>query len=721
MSSPGVPHSLVDVVKFFIATYLLPPQVTKIKFITAIFYCGVIFLFYTSVVHKRIPLIIGEAASDTIVSTVEFTWIDEEQAEQAIRERLSSAPSVFMLDDSVYDKQIALLDKDLVEAHEALRQQKNASRFQAIITLWEPLTDKSVVYSLDTAMLTAIEPICKNILLTLYERGVASNEVKSNFFSGLVEIRRKSDNILVRKDTIVNYKEIDSFLNDYISQSIEADYRYVELTKYIVKKYITDNVYFSSELTQKNNEMIRKNYLPDRLYIRKGELLCSKGQVVDKKMYLKVQGMYMELRKMLVVRIIGFSLFLAFLFIIIRHYLRVYHESQYSMARSMLLFTGFMFILMLGFFSRIFPTGYLYMFPYLGFLLLIFFVFKAEFTLFSSLVFSVGLMIFHADPRFALMHVISTVFFLVYASHFRSRIPSLRTVIITYIITFAAATMLDTAFSGVISSLSLMAFRTAVSVLGSFVVGYVLLYVYEKTADITSDMRLNELLDMNHPLMKELMGHAPGTYRHSIIVSELAEEACKQIHADALLAKVGALYHDVGKIRRPDYFIENQMLGVNKHDALPPLMSVRILKNHVTDAEIKLRQYGFGKRIRDIVREHHGKSLIRYFYTKAMKNTRKEDVIEHYFRYDSPLPSTKESAVVFLADKTEAVSRVLSNTSIITLGERIHRLISDALEDGQLDNAPITIAELTIIEASFIQYFRGMMHKRIDYPEILKD
>lgn len=720
MSTSEQLHSFTESVKNGIASLLIRPHITKIKIITVFFYLGVIFLFYTSIIHKRIPLIIGEAAPETIVSNVEFAWIDEEQAEQAIRDKEAAAPSVFVLDNTVFAQQIAQFEKDLTEINAAIRDKSEAARLQAVRSVWG-VPDTSAVYYLDTALLAAVEPICKNILQTVYELGVASNEVKTNVFSGNVEIRRKTDNILVNKATIINIKDLDQFLTSYLAKSIEADYRYVDLTRYIVKNYIIDNVKFSAELTQKNNEMIRRNHLPERLFIRKGELLCSKGQVIDKKTFLKVQGMYAELRKMVIIRVIGFALFLAFFFIIVRHYLRVYHDAQYNMARSMLLFTGFMFVLILGFFSRIFPTGYLYMFPYLGFLLLLFFVFKAEFTLFSSLVFSVGLMIFHADPRFALMHVISTVFFLVYASRLRSRVPSLRMTAITYFITFLAAMMLDTAFSGVVSSLSLMAFRTAVSVLGSFILGYLLLYVYEKAADITSDIRMNELLDMHHPLIKELMNHAPGTYRHSIIVSELAEEACKQIHADALLAKVGGLYHDVGKIRRPDYFIENQMLGPNKHDSLPPLMSVRILKNHVADAEVKLRQYGFGKRIRDIVREHHGKSLIQYFYTKALKNTRKEDIIEHYFRYDSPLPSTKESAVVFLADKAEAVSRVMSTSSIITLAERIHRLIQDALDDGQLNNAPITIAELTLIEESFVHYFRGMMHKRIEYPELLKE
>lgn len=720
MSTSEKLHDSIEAFKNGIASMLLRPHLTKIKIITALFYLGVVFLFYTSVLHKRSTVLIGEAAPETIVSTVEFSWVDEEMAEQIIRDREAAAPSVFVLDMAVHEQQLIQFQKDVAQVFSVLQEKNDSARMQTITSLWGP-PDTAAVYYLDEALLTAVEPICKNIMQVMYEKGVASNDLKLNVFTGNVEIRRKSDNILINKSTIINIKERDQFVSSYLSKSIEADYRYIELTRYIVKKYIQENVSYSDELTIKNKEMIKKNYLPERLFIRKGELLCSKGQVVDKKTFLKVQGMYTELRKMFTIRVVGFALFLAFFFIIVRHYLRVYHEAQYTMARSMLLFTGFMFILILGFFSRIFPAGYLYMFPYLGFLLLLFFVFKAEFTLFSSLVFSVGLMIFHADPRFALMHVVSTVFFLVYASRLRSRIPSLRMTAMTFIITFLAAVTLDTAFSGIVSSLSMMAFRTAVSVLGSFILGYLLLYIYEKAADITSDIRLNELLDMHHPLLKELMNHAPGTYRHSIIVSELAEEACKQIHADALLAKVGGLYHDVGKVRRPEYFIENQLLGPNKHDALPPLMSVRILKNHVADAEVKLRQYGFGKRIRDIVREHHGKSLIQYFYTKALKNTRKEDVIEHYFRYDSPLPSTKEAAVVFLADKTEAVSRVMSSSSIITLAERIHRLIQDALEDGQLDNAPITIAELTIIEASFVQYFRGMMHKRIEYPELLKE
>jgi len=215
------------------------------------------------------------------------------------------------------------------------------------------------------------------------------------------------------------------------------------------------------------------------------------------------------------------------------------------------------------------------------------------------------------------------------------------------------------------------------------------------------------------------MNVASGTYRHSIIVSEISEEAAKEIDADSILAKVGGLYHDIGKIKRSNYFIENQLLGPNKHDSLLPIMSVRIIKNHVDDGVKIAQKYGLANKIIDIIKEHHGTSLIKFFYRKAKKES-KEEIEEKFFRYNGPKPKTKESAIIFLADKVEAVARVLIDSPFHHLKERIDKIFKEAIEDGQLDNSNLTLKELDKIKISFIEYFKSNLHKRIEYPEELK-
>ncbi len=718
VTAHSIMHTIVLIIKSFFRKIFGKPYLTAARVLSLLLLLSITLLFYISIAHVNIKIIEGEPSPATIVSEIDFLWVDEDQSDKIITDRINSAPAIFVLDPDIENQQIRKIDSDLDSVIGAF-QKKDENPYQKIVKIWG-IPEQFSIYSFDQTKMIALKSICKEILASLYERGIFRTDNPVSAITNY-EIRRKSDNILVDKQKTILFKDSGKFLESYIRKTIDADEQYIAMALYITNNYISENIWYDAEITMRNRDSIRQNFIPEKMLISKGELLCSKGQVVVKKNVLMVNAMYASLKRMAFIRIVGLIFFLAIVWVITKRYLISFHQAEFKSAQMMIILTGLFFIILVGLFSRLFPLEYTYMFPYIAFPIMSYYVFRTKFTLISGLIFSLVFMMFYTDPRFAFLHALTTIFFLIHAVRLRTRIPSVKIFLITYVFSLATSLVVDTAFIGKVPSLPIISIRCMISVFFGFIVGYGFLFIYEKLSDITSEIRLKELLDMNQPLLKELMNHAPGTYRHSIIVAELSEEACKHINADPLLAKVGGLYHDVGKIRRPDYYIENQMLGQNKHDALPPLMSVRILKNHVADADAKLRQYGFGKRIRDIVREHHGKSLIKFFYTKALKNTRKEDIIEQYFRYDGPIPSSKEAAVVFLADKAEAVSRVMVNASIVSLAERINKLITEALEDGQLDNAPLTLAELKIVENSFMRYFRGLLHKRIEYPDIGKE
>lgn len=255
----------------------------------------------------------------------------------------------------------------------------------------------------------------------------------------------------------------------------------------------------------------------------------------------------------------------------------------------------------------------------------------------------------------------------------------------------------------------------AALILSVFCVG--MLSMWENMFDIITPARLHELANTNHPLLKKMMTAAPGTYHHSMMTASLSEGAAEAIGANPLLARTGAMYHDVGKLRRPLYFKENQN-GQNIHDSLSPEESAGYIIAHQKDAEAYLSRYRMPSEIRKIASEHHGTTLVAFFYHKAkqMQAEDGEPVIDRLFRYQGGLPSTKESAIVMLADSCEAAVRSLSEPTREEVAEMVRRIVQGKMDEGQLKLSPLTLEEITKIERSFLVTFSGLMHERIRYP-----
>lgn len=233
----------------------------------------------------------------------------------------------------------------------------------------------------------------------------------------------------------------------------------------------------------------------------------------------------------------------------------------------------------------------------------------------------------------------------------------------------------------------------------------------------TTDITLLELANLERPILRRLMLEAPGTYHHSVVVGSMVEAAAAEIGANPVLAKVCGYYHDIGKIKKPLYFIENQTDGRNRHDKLAPSMSSLILISHVKDGVEIAKQHKLGQEIIDTIRQHHGASLIRFFYEKAKKIKGEENVNIDNFRYPGPRPQTREAGLVMLADVVEAASRTLENPTPSRIQGNVQKLINAIFTDGQLDNCELTLADLHKIAKSFNKILNGIHHHRIEYAE----
>ncbi|HOJ77571.1 MAG TPA: HDIG domain-containing protein [Bacillota bacterium] len=236
---------------------------------------------------------------------------------------------------------------------------------------------------------------------------------------------------------------------------------------------------------------------------------------------------------------------------------------------------------------------------------------------------------------------------------------------------------------------------------------------------LTSPIRLLELSNPGHPLLRRLQIEAPGTYHHSIMVGNLAEAAAEGIGADALWVRVGSYYHDIGKIKRPYFFVENQFAQENPHEKLNPNLSTLIITYHVREGAEIAREHGLPDKLIDIIEQHHGTDLVRYFYNKASENAQddKSQPLEEDFRYEGPKPQTKEAALVMLADSVEAAVKSMPKLTPAKLEALVQKIIRERLEDGQFDECNLTLKDLNQIKNSFIKVLGGLLHTRVEYPE----
>jgi cyclic-di-AMP phosphodiesterase PgpH len=248
-----------------------------------------------------------------------------------------------------------------------------------------------------------------------------------------------------------------------------------------------------------------------------------------------------------------------------------------------------------------------------------------------------------------------------------------------------------------------------------------LLPLVERVFQVQTDLSLIELGDPAHPLLQELVRRAPGTYNHSITVASLAQAAAESIGARGLLVRVGAYYHDIGKMLKPGYFVENQTQGNNRHDQLMPAMSTLVIIAHVKDGVDLARQNRLPESLVDFIQQHHGTTLVEYFYRQAADrnkaNPQDAEIDESSFRYPGPKPQTKEAGVLMIADAVESASRVLVEPTPARLENLVQDLTRKRLADGQFDECGLTLQEVHLIGESLVKSLSAMYHGRVKYPD----
>lgn len=523
------------------------------------------------------------------------------------------------------------------------------------------------------------------------------------------------------------------------------DSKYLKIYDLIVDQFLQPNITFNRYETERRKEAILSRVRPVFYKIRKGELIVARGEKVTPEQYRQLVTM----RKLLngnrqLINIVGvflISMIIVWIvtFVAMNH-VKVFPKETRDFLFLLILMCVFligvrMYDFISGALEKSFPfiqsEGMLFSYPLSAAAMLVSIIFNVETALVTSLLLSLlaGIVL---GNNFGLFFYFLVGSFVAArgVANCKDRITPVKAGFLVGLINAVIAGVITLTNEQV--TLSIAGTNLLFAILGGLLAGVIttgLTPLAEIFFHYTTDVKLLELANMDQPLLRELMIQAPGTYHHSIIVGNMVEAAARSINANSLLARVAAYYHDVGKIKKPLYFVENQRDGENKHEKLAPSMSSLILISHVKDGVDLARKHNLGKPIIDIIQQHHGTSLISFFYQKAIKLREKAEAdkkselppvnIENY-RYPGPKPQTKEAGLVMLADCVEAASRTITEPTPAKIQGLVHRIINKVFTDGELDECELTLKDLHQIAQQFNKILTGIYHRRIEYPDQAK-
>ena len=569
----------------------------------------------------------------------------------------------------------------------------------------------------------------KQICLNRWAEGII-DEPLENILSDEISIIQGGELVIAPTK---NYNDIETAWKknrEEVNQIYENELDIKSILSYeLINEFTKPNILFDKELTESRQKERLDKVSRFQGTVLANELIVDTNNRITESVLLKLKSLQFESERRLGYEraadkfreYLGAFFVVAILLFLLFSFFYIYRNNYFKNFKLLLLIGLLMYLIV--FFSWIIVSYQLpvYIIPIAMFSILLTVLLDTTVALISStiLILLISLLIGN-DLDFAIIQ-----FFISFIAILNVRKLRKRRQII--------ATMLTLVFCGLFVFFSVMLFKgidfldynystVGYLALASFlcpILAFGLVPLFESFFGITTDLSLIELLDYDQPLLKKLMEDAPGTHTHSVKVGTLAESCANAVGARALLCRVGSYYHDIGKIKKPEYYAENQT-GVNKHDSITPHMSAKILKQHVTDGLALADEYGLPKIVKDFIKTHHAKNKMEFFYKKALEIDKKVD--ENEFRYPGPKPRTKETGIVMLAEAIEAQANSLKNPTLEKFEIMIDKAIRSRLEDGQLDECPLTMEDLQKIKGrrdgkhGLLPVLSGLYHSRPEYP-----
>ena len=558
------------------------------------------------------------------------------------------------------------------------------------------------------------------IIDQIYKHGIV-NELYSYDPDKLVYLKSSNEIDEVTFHQIVSFDNIESIVK--AATSLETISPSIDLLEKILTIIIKPNVSLNTKLTQAaiDDEVNAMN--PNKGIIEKSGRIIAKGELVDTDAYQILDSLKAEYQSQVWTKsnylwlLVGYGLLVMLVLLMLLLFLKKYRPEIYkNNTKVTFIFFNVLLMVLLTTIVVKMDAKYVYVVPLCILPLILKAFFDPRLGLFVH-VLTVLLLGFIVPNSFEylFLQIIAGIVTILTVSELYKRANlfiSVAQITFIYIIGYFAFVLIQ---EGNIYEFEWVIFGYFVLCGLATLFAHPLIYFYEKLFGLVSDVSLLELSDTNSKLLKELSNKAPGTFHHSLNVANLAEAAAQEIGANSMLVRVGALYHDIGKMASPTFFIENQLSGINAHDELDPKESASIIINHVIDGIEIARKYNLPDRIIDFIRTHHGTSMVYYFYKKELETqgqANKED-----FRYPGPIPFSKETAILMMADSVEAASKSLKEPTSTKIDVFVEKIIDAQMEQGQFLNADVTFKDIELIKKVLKKKLNNMFHLRVEYPE----
>jgi len=554
----------------------------------------------------------------------------------------------------------------------------------------------------------------------IYEYGVLL-EAKPADTNKLIYLKRGNEAFEVNYDKIFLQDEIRPYLNVQINLSNLASFK-PELLE-VFYNVIKPNVTFDSSLTKKELDSKLNAISYTRGSIERGTIIISKGEIAEGETLDILNSLKSEYESQVWSDssynwiLFGYSILVCLALLMLLLFIRRNRRDIFdnNVKVSFIFFNLLLMVFLTTLVVR-FDPKYVYIVPLCILPLTLKAFFDSRLGLFTHVITVLILgFVVPNSYEYMFLQIIAGIVTILTVSELYKRANlfiSVGQITFIYILVYFAFTVIQ---EGNIQDLNSEMFLTFI--LGGLATLFVqpLIYIYEKLFGLVSDMSLLELSDTNSKLLKELAEKAPGTFHHSLNVANLAEAAANEIGANAMLSRVGALYHDIGKMENPTYFSENQTSSVNSHDELSPAESAEVIINHVIHGIEIARKYNIPDRIIDFIRTHHGTSLVYFFYMKEKEMNDKVSTLD--FRYPGPIPFSKETAILMMCDSVEAASKSLKEPTSAKIDDFVERIINKQMDEAQFLNANITFKEIQLIKKILKQKLKNIFHLRVEYPE----
>ncbi len=665
----------------------------------------------------------GDIAQQDIIAP--FTFPVKKDPEEIKRERKKAIESVLPVVDYDEDK-----TQDLVKKIEnffvILFERKEKTLDKSLKNMADDgynISKNTVTFLLRPEIREKREKL-KEILFQPIEKGIIYDKSRIPYMKEKrISVRKSSGEIIYSSKDFYSLDEAKDLIKNKTFSYIKRDEEIIKAMDEVTVLFYTPNLRINVEETEKRRKEASASVSETKGLVLKGEMIVRAHDQITKQIALKLNSLneIVGQKKSILENIflrLGLNMLLLLLLFVLYFYIIKYKNYLWRESEKLLMIE----IVMLTFLylaSFLFKLEHIFLFLIpLSFLAMVFTMLFGEiFSMVICFVLASILAIFTGMrfPVFIFLMVSSIAgIFSVKGINRRAKLyKALFIISVTnMLLVFGIESFSRTPIFSILMGTSFGFINAVVSVF--LLIG--LLPLFEKFTETTTDITLFEWSDLNLPLLKKLSVTAPGTYNHSIIVGNLAEAAAESIGVDSILTRVASYYHDIGKMLKPEYFIENQMGIKNPHNKLTPQLSCIILISHVKEGIEIAQRAGLPNEIIKIIREHHGSSLIVPFFEKAKKQKHKEKVDESQFRYPGPSPSTKESGIVMLADSVEAASRSLEEPNAKRLKSLINEIIEERFRDGQLNNSQLTLVDLKKIGESFLPIIIGMYHLRVEYP-----